>query len=295
MRLLTRADLDGLTCAVLLSIVESIDEVVFVEPHKMQAGGIQVGPEDIIANLPFHPACGMWFDHHISNALPPERSFRGAFGIDPSAARTIYKHYQDPRFEPFMELLEATDKVDAAILSMDDVRHPEGFVLLSLSLDPRSNLEDSDQYYHLLLELLKTAPVDVILERPEVKSRCSRILNEQTRFEQVLLERSRAEKNVVVTDLRGIDPLPVGSRFLVYTLFPECNASIKIYPSRESRGDVGISLGHSIFNRTQTVNVGKVCARYGGGGHAGAGSLVVPADQVDKVVREVLAVLQDHP
>ena len=292
MRLLTRADLDGLTCGVLLSVVEPIDEVVFVEPHRMQRGEVEVRPDDIIANLPYHPGCGMWFDHHISNKPPEGTRFKGAFHIDPSAARTIYDYYKDPRLDRYRELLDATDRVDAAYLTLDEIRNPTGYVLLSLTLDPRTHLEPSDSYCHDLLEWLKSEPVEAILAKPEVARRCRRILDDQKRFEQLLLERSRRVGQVVITDLRGIAKPPAGSRFLVYALFPECNASIKIYPARDDPDAVGISLGHSIINRTQHVNVGRICARYGGGGHRGAGSFVISPDRVDEVVQEVLAILQ---
>ena len=292
MRLLTRADLDGLTCGVLLSVVEPIDEVVFTEPHLMQQGKIEVFPDDIIANLPYHPACGMWFDHHVSNKPPEGTRFKGAFHLDPSAARTIHDYYQDPRFARYDELLEATDRVDAAQLTLEEILSPSGYVLLSLTLDPRSHLEPSDRYCHDLLEWLKTDSIEEILAKPEVSRRCNRILEDQKRFEKLLLERSRAEGNVVVTDFRGIEHLPAGSRFLVYALFPRCNASIKIYPARGDKNAVGISLGHSIVNRTQRVNVGRVCARFGGGGHHGAGSFVTRPADVERVVAEILRLLQ---
>jgi hypothetical protein len=292
MRLLTRADLDGITCAVFLRIVEPIDEVVFVEPHSMQTGQIEVRPDDVIANLPYHPDCGMWFDHHLSNAPAAGTVFKGAFHVDPSAARTIFDYYKDPRLEPYRELLEATDKVDAAMLTLDDVRNPSGYVLLSLTIDPRSNLENADRYHHQLLDWLRDLPIDEVLEQPEVVWRCRKILDEQQAFEQALIERSRAEGNVVVTDFRGLEPQPVGSRFLVYALFPQCNVSLKLYPARSNPGEVGISIGHSIFNRTSGANAGEICRRYGGGGHRGAASCVVPADRADAVAREMLIELR---
>ena len=292
MRLITRPDLDGLTCGVLLDVVEDIDEVVFVEPQDMQKGRVDVRSEDIVANLPYDPRCALWFDHHISNRLPEGTTFRGAFHIDPSAARTVYNYYRDPRLDRYRELLEATDRVDAALLSLDDVLHPQGYVLLSLSLDPRSNFENSDAYYHQLLEWLKVEPIDAILKHEVVAERCTRILDEQRSFEALLRRHSRIDGEVVVVDLRGIDPLPVGSRFLVYALFPDCSASVKVYPARNAPGHVGISLGHSIFKRVQKVNVGYLCARYGGGGHFGAASCSVPAGRADQVVEEVIAVLK---
>jgi len=293
MRLLTRPDLDGLTSAVLLSVVEPIDEVVWVEPHPLQSGEVEVRNTDILANLPYHPNCGMWFDHHMSNALPPGTPFTGAFAIDPSAARTIFNHYQDPRLDAYQALLEATDRVDAAQLTLEDVLNPQGYVLISLSLDSKSNFDHSEDYFHQLLTWLKTLPPDEILEKPEVHARCSQIQVDQERFANMIREHSVQEGPVVRTDLRAVPPpLPVGSRFLVYALFPEANASIKVYASHKRPGEVGISLGHSIFNRTCKVNVGTLCARYGGGGHQGAASCQVKPEQVARIIGEVSTILK---
>jgi nanoRNase/pAp phosphatase (c-di-AMP/oligoRNAs hydrolase) len=50
-------------------------------------------------------------------------------------------------------------------------------------------------------------------------------------------------------------------------------------------------LGHSIFNRTCRTNVGELAARYGGGGHRGAGSIPL-MDDPEQQVRMVLAELK---
>jgi nanoRNase/pAp phosphatase (c-di-AMP/oligoRNAs hydrolase) len=51
-------------------------------------------------------------------------------------------------------------------------------------------------------------------------------------------------------------------------------------------------LGHSIFRRTCRTNVGELAARYGGGGHTGAGSIPLmsePDQQIQMVVGELKA------
>ena len=68
MRLITRADLDGLTCAVLLSQVEKIDDVMLAHPKDVQDGKVDVTSDDILANLPIDKRAGLVFDHHASQA-----------------------------------------------------------------------------------------------------------------------------------------------------------------------------------------------------------------------------------
>ena len=70
MRLVTRADFDGLVCGALVTLMEEIDSYLFVEPKFMQDGMVEIRSGDVIANLPYHPNCTLWFDHHISEDTP---------------------------------------------------------------------------------------------------------------------------------------------------------------------------------------------------------------------------------
>lgn len=52
MRLLTRPNFDGLTCAILLKKAMAIDGVEFVHPKDIQDGKHAVGENDVLANTP---------------------------------------------------------------------------------------------------------------------------------------------------------------------------------------------------------------------------------------------------
>ena len=132
MRLITRGDLDGLTSAVLLTMVENLEEIELVHPKDMQDGLIKVTSNDIIVTLPYHPDCGTWFDHHISqerNAKANE--FKGKYSLAPSAARLVYEYFNHPDYPQYEELVVETDRVDSATLNMDDVVTPKRWVLIS--------------------------------------------------------------------------------------------------------------------------------------------------------------------
>ena len=87
MRLVTRADFDGIVCGSLITAVEHIDDYLFVEPKFMQDGVVDIRSGDIIANLPYHPNCTLWFDHHFSNNAHgfdrPIVAGRGGFRLAP--------------------------------------------------------------------------------------------------------------------------------------------------------------------------------------------------------------------
>lgn len=295
MRLVTRGDLDGLTCAVLLSLNEEIDSISLIHPQDISDGRADIRAGDIIANLPYHPGCALWFDHHLHTATPnvPPEAFRGAFAQAPSAARLVYEYYGGEEAMPqFAELVRETDRLDSANLTPDDVLDPQTYIKLGFTIDGRSGLGTFERYFLHLVELLREgAPIAAILEDPAVKKRTDLLESENEHFCQELRSHSRVDGNVVVTDFRDLDHTPIGNRFLVYALYPEVNVSARIHWG-PNRSFPMLLLGHSIFRRTCKTNVGELASRYGGGGHRGAGSIPLmedPDQQIAMVIGELKA------
>jgi hypothetical protein len=319
-----------LVCGALVTLVERVDGYLFVEPKFMQDGQVEIRSGDVIANLPYHPRCALWFDHHVTNApmwprhigrensasqnrdaanprtdLPTVVRGKGGFRIAPSAARVVYEYYTeagatDPGVRSAVEklasdrwqfLLRETDKIDAGRLSEEEVLDPQGYILISMTIDGK-RVED-EPYWLRLIELLRDAPLTSVLAEPEVKRRCDQILEEQERLKAILLDRVVIKKNVIFIDLRGIGEIPDGNRFLVYTLFPTGNISLKVAPDSQRPKTTAISVGYNIFNPTSKINVGKLLEGYGGGGHAVVGSCRVPDDQADRAVAEILAAIRE--
>ena len=65
MRLITRGDFDGLACAAVISSREKLRELVLTHPQEILDGNVKIAEHDIIANLPYDPRCGMWFDNSL--------------------------------------------------------------------------------------------------------------------------------------------------------------------------------------------------------------------------------------
>ena len=293
MRVLTRGDMDGMTSTVLLSLVEEVTEITLTHPKDMQDGKIPVSENDIIINLPYVKGCGMWFDHHSSEEkkIRDIGMFRGRFAVAPSAARVIYDYYKHPEFERLKDLLEATDRLDSANLTPEDVTNPSGWILLGLTLDPRSGLAmEFCNYFRWLVGYIKEVPLEKVLQHPEVNKRCQRVLQEQEKFKKLLKEHCRQEANVIITDLRGVRQMPAGNRFLIYTMYPEANVEVRIFPG--ILDNTVVAVGHSIFNRTCKVNVGKLLAEYGGGGLPGAATCQLPDEEADTKIAEIVARLK---
>jgi hypothetical protein len=295
MRLVTRGDLDGLTCAVIFSVNEDIDGVSLIHPQDITDGRADIRPDDIVANLPYHPACAMWFDHHMHTATAhvPLRQVPGAFAEAPSAARLVYEYYGGEAAMPeFAELVHETDRLDSANLTPEDVVNPQRYIKLGFTIDGRSGLGTFETYFSHLVNLLKMGlSIETLLEDFSIRKRCEVLESENVSFREDLRRSSWLEGNVVVTDFRGLDHPPIGNRFLVYALFPDANVSVRLHWG-PNRTFPMLLLGHSIFNRSCRTNVGELAARYGGGGHRGAGSVPLIADpdqQIRMIINELKA------
>jgi hypothetical protein len=301
MRLITRSDFDGLVCAVLLKEVSRIDAIEFVHPKDVQDGKVQVTADDILTNLPYVPGVGLWFDHHSSEAVRNDvggTKFEGRFEVAPSAARVVYNYYvekgQGDKLAKFEELLVSVDQSDSATLSREDVTNPGGWILLSYVMDPRTGLAYHHKYRisnrELMMKMvdwISTHSVDEILRMQDVKERIDRYFEGQEEFRKITKKHSRADRNVIVTDLRGLQEMPTGNRFLVYTMFPEANIQVRIFDGRKGEFSV-VAVGHSIFNRTSKTDVGKLMDRYGGGGHRGAGTCQLPLASAEATLHEII-------
>jgi len=184
-------------------------------------------------------------------------------------------------------MLEATDRLDAAQLTMEDVTNPEGWILLGLTLDPRSGLgPEFRKYFRWLVEYVKELPLEKVLKHPEVAKRTKRVAEEQEEFKALLQEHSKADDNVVITDFCGLEQKPVGNRFLIYAMYPDADVEMRLFEGH--KGAVVVAVGHSIFKRTCKINVGDLCAEYGGGGHFGAGTAQLAAEAAEEKIQEIL-------
>ncbi len=301
MRLVTRSDFDGLVCAVLLKHVGIIDDYKFAHPKDLQDGLVQISELDVLANVPYVPGCGMWFDHHSSEK---ERvgniSFKGASEVAPSCARVIWAYYGgNTRFPAhFADMLEAVDRVDSGDLTQNDITEPKGWVLLGAIMDPRTGLGRYRDYkvsnYQLMLDMIdycSSMTAEEILSLPDVRERTDRYFSQQKAFEAMLLKRTVQHGNAVVIDLREQEEIFSGNRFTVYGLFPSANVSIQVMWGLKQQNTV-FTVGHSILNRSCTVDVGSLMLQYGGGGHARVGTCQVETEKAPQVLQELIDALQ---
>ena len=74
---------------------------------------------------------------------------------------------------------------------------------------------------------------------------------------------------------------------MIYALYPDCNISLHIILGKENQNTV-FAIGKSILDRSSNTNVGELCLKFGGGGHAAAGTMPVPTPHADLILKEVV-------
>lgn len=298
MRLLTRSDFDGLICAVLLKHVGIMNEWQFVHPKDVQDGLVEVSTDDVLANVPYIPGVGMWFDHHSSETerLRSGYVYKGASEPKPSCARVIWDYFGGAEAFPerFQEMMEYVDRCDSGQLTQDEVLEPSGWVMLSFIMDPRTGLGRYRDYrisnYQLMTNMVdwcSTLTVQEILAQPDVKERINRYHEQTTLFGEQMDRCTTIHRNLAVIDLREEEEIFTGNRFLVYGLFPQCNISMHVLWGREKK-NVVFTVGHSIMNRTCKVDVGRLLLEYGGGGHERVGTCQVATGRAEKVKKTLI-------
>jgi nanoRNase/pAp phosphatase (c-di-AMP/oligoRNAs hydrolase) len=303
-RLLTRGDLDGLVCAVLMKHLDIVDEIKFVEhPSDMQLGNVKVSERDISTNLPYVEGVHLAIDHHFSEAKRNKQNDRHVIDPNaPSAARVVYNYYGGKEKFPdlFDDMMQWVDIADSGQFSIDDILFPKRWALLNFLLDQRSSVDKwgnfkitEEQLKFDLIDYCGKMTIDEIIELPDVKERSEVYFKYEEKYKQQLEKYATIHDNIVVLDLRQEETRYPGNRFLVYALYPQCNVSVLVRFDKES-GKTIFSVGKSIINLTSNVNIGDIMLSHGGGGHRAAGACHKDdPDEAEHVFKEILKALSD--
>ncbi|MBR1680828.1 exopolyphosphatase [bacterium] len=299
-KLLTRADLDGVMSATLLKKFGMIDEIEFCHPKDMQDGKIEVTDNNIITNLPYNENAHFVFDHHFSDDVRAynRKSNHIINPVAKSATRVIYEYFggADKFPKEWGEMLDCVDRADSGNVSEEEIKNPKGWLMLNYLLDPRTGLGRYDKKFRLnnfdfmryVIDIIQsTSDIQEILDAPDVKARVDFYMIEQEKFVEQLKHCSTVKNNVVVVNYKDEEEIHVGNRFMVYTMFPECNVSIHKIMGQDGTKTV-FAVGKSVINRTSQLNVAELMSEHGGGGHRNAGTCQVPHEQADKVIEDIL-------
>jgi len=296
-RLVTRSDMDGLVCAVILKQLNLIDDITFVHPKDMQDGKVEITSNDIITNLPYCKEAHIVFDHHESETIRNGKADNHIIIADaPSAARVVYDYYGGKEKLPNISqlMMNAVDKADAAQFSVDEILHPEGWELLSFIMDSRTGLGRFRDFrisnYQLMMDLIDYCidhDIEDIMKLPDVVERTDLYKSYEDKFRMQLEDCSIMYNNLIVLDLREEEVIFPGNRFIMYAVNPEINISIHVLNGFQNQNTV-FAIGKSIVNRNSNTNIGELCLKYGGGGHHAAGTCQIDNNKAEGILEEII-------
>jgi oligoribonuclease NrnB/cAMP/cGMP phosphodiesterase (DHH superfamily) len=284
-RIIVHADFDGLVCALLLQEVLGIEDVLFAQPSDLRDGTLPTHSYDAVADLPFPPGgCGLWFDHHASST--PQQG--PAFHLDttaPSCARLIYRTHEH-QLRQFAPLVAAADTFDTAAFHEHELASHTPAIVLGLSL-----FGAHEQYLIHVLQLLRQHPLETVASSILVQEHYHKVMEHEALLLSLLDDRMQKRGKVLVLDFGDVD---VQSRFFLFSLYsqhPEIASSVFI--SRHDDARLRVSVGESIFTKTNSVDIGALMRGYGGGGHKQAGGCTIPAQNKSEIIDALVVTLNN--
>ena len=262
------------------------------------------GDENAIVDFKYSssPNITWWFDHHESAFLSPddaahfERDQSNRKFYDPAfkSCTSFIAMIAEQRFgfdpRPVAELVRWTDIVDGALYesAQSAVEMKAPAMKLTMAIE---SVQDPD-FVKKLIPLLATQPLAKILEEPFVAAVLPPLLDRHQRSVDVLRKRSVEKEGTIFFDLTDLD-LEGYNKFVPYYLHPESIYSVGL---SKSSFRVKVSVGSNPWSKREpTVNLAKVCERYGGGGHARVGAIsfdVTKGDDARKAAQEIVEELR---
>ncbi len=247
------------------------------------------------------PKMRWWFDHHPTAFQPPalrdvfEEKHEPTWFFDPSApscagliARSLEAGWD---WKPPVHLVEAVQWAD----TIDAAKFPSAEAAVALAV-PAQRLAawlahgrspiDTARY----VDWLSRASLSEVAARPDVAAQLAAVEAERVRELDAVKKLGVWAGEVIVFD-RFAD---VGARspgFLGYLLFPEARYAVTGTRTTQS---IKISVGVNPWSdKPRMHDIGELCARHGGGGHAVVGGVTLRGDELPRAEATLAAIVRE--
>jgi hypothetical protein len=138
--------------------------------------------------------------------------------------------------------------------------------------------------------LLDQAPLDEIAAQPWVQAVVQPLIDDRDRAVDSLRAAARQDGDVVTLDLLD-DPSASSPGFLGYLLFPDCRYTVALTRTPSS---IKIAVGSNPWaHRRRTHDLGELCERHGGGGHAAVGGVTLEPGEADRARAAAAAMAEE--
>lgn len=260
------------------------------------------GDENAIVDFKYSssPKITWWFDHHQSAFLSPadaahfeqDQSNQKFYDPDFKSCTSFIAMIAEQRFgfdpRPVAELVRWADIVDGAMY--DDAKSAVEMQAPAMKLTMAIEASTEHDFVKRLIRLLAYRPLAEILEEPFVAAVLPPLLERHHASIDVLRQRSKEKDGTTFFDITDLD-LEGYNKFIPYYLHPDSVYSIGV---SKSSFRVKVSVGSNPWSKREpTVNLAKVCERYGGGGHARVGAISFDVTQSDAAHKAALEIVEE--
>jgi len=242
-----------------------------------------------------------WFDHHPTAFQPPvlremfEREHLDTWFFDPSAPSCagMMAHQLEARWgwKPPPHLAEAVawaDTIDAAQFTSAEAAvalTAPAQRLAAWLAHGRSN-RDTTRY----VEWLSRSSLAELAEHPEIARELAQIEAARARELEAIQRLGVWAGDVIVFD-RFDEPDARSPGFLGYLLFPSALYSVTGTRNAQS---IKISVGVNPWaGKPRRHDIGALCARHGGGGHAVVGGVTLAPDELPRAQATLAAIVRE--
>lgn len=292
-RVVTHTDFDGVISALLIRELFDIERVEFTEPWMIQKREFDVRRGDVILDLPYGEGCASWFDHHKTSASNADK---GVFDEEAkSCARVIYNHYhkEHPEIEKFKALVDSADKIDSASFSKEDLEEPDACGRLSIAIKGDEKRKD-DEFRLFLLNMLAFQSPEQVINQPIIKKRVEEKMRQLEDWKSRIDEYVTLKRKVILVDRTDApQDLPHGQSFWLYLLYPGHAIHLTLNNIKYEPKLIRIGVGENIFEKINTVDLGDLMKKYGGGGHKAAAGCSIERSEKERVVKEIITAIDD--
>jgi hypothetical protein len=262
------------------------------------------GEENAIVDFKYSssPKITWWFDHHESAFLSPEdaahfeqdQSNRKFYDPAFKSCTNFIAMVAEERFgfdpQPVAELVQWADIVDGAMY--EDAKSAVEMKAPAMKLTMAIEASSDRNFVKSMIPLLANKPLAQILQEPFVAEVLPPLLDRHQRSVEILRQRTEEKDGTVFFDITDLD-LEGYNKFIPYYLHPDSIYSIGL---SKSSFRVKVSVGSNPWSKREpTVNLARVCERYGGGGHARVGAIsfdVTQSDAARKAAQEIVEELR---
>lgn len=250
-----------------------------------------LGPRTAVVDFLYHPNAAFWVDHHLTSFLNGDarndfEHRKGAFPLlydshSGSSASLLWNSFASALKYPdrYREMVAWAEKIDSAAYSSVHEAVLGDAPALRINYSLMSRDAHTKVFCNFLLRQLRSHSLEQVSDLPEVKKKYELVRGSIERGLEHLRNRVTLLRDIVAFDVEASDDAMI-SRYAPYYFVPDAAYSIGI--TRYKHG-AKITAMRNPWRNFESVPLGTIFARYGGGGHHRVASVFLSGDRANDV------------